>query len=196
MKAGIDLGGTKTEILVVDASGKELLRNRIATPKDHYKEIIDSITALIKNAEGYLEQECTIGICTPGSLSPTTNLLRNSNTVCLNSQSFKHDLETSLARQIRITNDANCFVLSEAIDGAAQDAITVFGVIVGTGVGAGLVVNKKVLMGANAIAGEWGHNSLPWPNDGELALTKLDNTDVLKHFYLAQDWRMIIRKLL
>ncbi|QMU62429.1 MAG: ROK family protein [Gammaproteobacteria bacterium] len=172
MKAGIDLGGTKIEILVIDDSGKELLRNRVATPKDNYQEIIDVITALIKNAEEYLEQECSIGICTPGSLSIKTGLLRNSNTVCLNGKPFEQDLEASLARQIRIANDANCFVLSEAIDGAAHNAKTVFGVIVGTGVGGGLVINKKVLIGANAIAGEWGHNPLPWSDDGELNLTK------------------------
>ena len=172
MKAGIDLGGTKIEILVISEDGKELLRDRAATPKDNYQKIIDAITALIKRAEDDLKQKCSIGICTPGSLSPTTGLLRNSNTTCLNGKSFKQDLEQSLAREIRMTNDANCFALSEAIDGAACDADSVFGVIVGTGTGGGLVVNKKVLMGVNAIAGEWGHNPLPWPDDGELELTK------------------------
>jgi len=172
IKLGVDLGGTKIEILVINDDGQELLRNRIATPKDNYQEIISAITELTKNAEEYLEQECSVGVCTPGSLSFDTGLLRNSNTVCLNGKPFKQDLEEALAKQIRIANDANCFALSEAIDGVAQNANSVFGVIVGTGTGAGLVVNKKVLMGANAIAGEWGHNPLPWPNDGELALTK------------------------
>ena len=163
---------------MISNDGEELFRDRVATPKDNYQKIIDVITALIKRAEDDLKQECSIGICTPGSLSPTTGLLRNSNTTCLNGKPFKQDLERSLAkefhitREIRIANDANCFALSEAVDGAAQDAESVFGVIVGTGTGGGMVVNKKVLMGANAIAGEWGHNPLPWPNDGELALTK------------------------
>jgi len=141
------------------------------TPKN-YQAIIDAITALIKRTENELKQECSIGICTPGSLSPATGLLRNSNTTCLNGKPFKKDLERSLSREIRMMNDANCFALSEAVDGAAQDADSVFGVIVGTGTGGGLVVNKKVLMGANAIAGEWGHNPLPWSGEGELALTK------------------------
>jgi len=172
MKAGIDLGGTKIEVLVIDDHGKELFRERIATPKDNYHKIIDEITGLAKLAEAKVEQKCSIGICTPGSLSPTTGLLRNSNTTCLNDKPFKQDLEKSLSKNIRIANDANCFALSEAIDGAAKDAATVFGVIVGTGTGGGLVVNRQILIGCNAVAGEWGHNPLPWPDDGELALTK------------------------
>lgn len=178
IRLGIDLGGTKTEVLVISDDGQELLRDRIATPAKNYQKIINAIITLIKDAEEHVNQECSIGICTPGSLSFATGLMRNSNTTCLNGQSFKQDLEQSLAkefhrtRKVRIANDANCFALSEAIDGAAQDANTVFGVIVGTGTGAGLVVNKKVLIGGNVIAGEWGHNSLPWPDDGELELTK------------------------
>jgi len=172
IRLGIDLGGTKIEVLVISDDGKELFRGRVATPKDSYQKILDVITALIKSAEESVRQECSIGICTPGSLSPATALLRNSNTSCLNGQPFKQDLEQSLCREIRMANDANCFVLSEAMDGAAQDAHTAFGVIVGTGTGGGLVVNKQVLIGNNAIAGEWGHNSLPWPDDGELNLTK------------------------
>lgn len=163
---------------MINENGQELLRNRIATPKDNYQNIIDTIIELIRCAEANVKQECSIGICTPGSLSPATDLLRNSNTACLNGKPFKQDLERALAkklqiiREIRIENDANCLALSESMDGAAQDANTVFGVIVGTGTGGGLVVDKKVLMGANAIAGEWGHNPLPWPNEGELELTK------------------------
>ena len=172
IRLGIDLGGTKIEVLVLSGNGKELLRDRVATPKENYQDIIDAITALIKSAEKDVKQVCSIGICMPGSLSPTTGLIRNSNTTCLNGKPFKLDLEKILNREIRIANDANCFVLSEAIDGAAQDASTVFGVIVGTGTGGGLVVNKQVLTGNNAIAGEWGHNPLPWSDDGELELTK------------------------
>jgi len=178
LKIGIDLGGTKIEILVLDADGKELIRKRVDTPSNDYQAIQEVIASLVFEAEQIVDQECTIGICTPGSLSPATSLLRNSNTTCLNEQPFKQDLERSLAnkfriaREIRIANDANCFALSEAIDGAAQNANTVFGVIVGTGTGGGLVINKQVLVGGNSIAGEWGHNPLPWPNDGELELTK------------------------
>ena len=158
--------------MAISDDGKELLRNRIATPKEDYHKIIVAIGTLIKNAEIELKHECTVGICTPGSLSPSTGLLRNSNTICMNGMPFKQDFEKHLGREISVANDANCFALSEAIDGAAQDADTVFGVIVGTGTGGGLVINKQVLMGTNAIAGEWGHNHLPWPDDGELELTK------------------------
>ena len=172
MKSGIDLGGTKIEVLVMSDGGQELFRDRVATPKDNYLNIIDAITKLALCAEDSVKEECSIGICTPGSISPTTGLLRNSNTICLNGKPFKQDLEETLGKEVRIANDANCFALSEAVDGAAQDADSVFGVIVGTGTGAGLVVNKKVLMGINIIAGEWGHNPLPWPDDGELELTK------------------------
>jgi fructokinase len=171
IRLGIDLGGTKIEILMLDHGGKELLRNRVPTPKQ-YEDIIGTISALVMSAEQGLSQKCSVGICTPGSLSPATGLLRNSNTTCMNGQPFKKDLENSLDKEIQMANDANCFALSEAIDGAAKGANSVFGVIVGTGTGGGLVVNKKVLMGANAIAGEWGHNPLPWPENGELELTK------------------------
>ena len=158
--------------MAINNNGEELLRDRITTPKNNYREIINVIASLVTDAKKKLKQEYSIGICTPGSLSPTTGLIRNSNTTCLNGKSFKEDLENCLKQEVRMTNDANCFALSEAIDGAAQDAKTVFGVIVGTGVGGGLVINKQVLTGKNFIAGEWGHNPLPWPSDGELALTK------------------------
>ena len=165
------MGGTKIEILVIDTHGEEKFRKRVATPQDDYAAIINAITALIVDVENELKQKCSIGICTPGSLSPASNLLRNSNSVCLNHKPFKQDLEKALGREIRISNDANCFALSEAMDGAAQQAKVVFGVIIGTGVGAGIVVNKQVLTGNNAIAGEWGHNPLPWPEADELAVT-------------------------
>ena len=149
-----------------------MLRKRIPTPKENYQAILNAITSLINEAEKKISTECTIGICTPGSLSPSSGLLRNSNSVCLNNKPFKQDLENAIGREIRMTNDANCFALSEAIDGAAQNANIVFGVIIGTGVGAGIVIDKKVLIGCNAIAGEWGHNPLPWPVQDELNLTK------------------------
>ncbi len=164
---GIDLGGTKTEIIALDASGTQLLRERRATPAHDYTAILDSIAALVTAAERRLGARGTVGVGTPGALSPASGLLRNSNTVCLNGKPLKTDLEARLARPIRIANDANCFALSEASDGAAAGAEVVFGVIIGTGAGAGIVVDGRVLNGRNAIAGEWGHNPLPWPNDDE-----------------------------
>ena len=149
-----------------------MLRKRIPTPKEDYQAILSAITSLVHESEEQLNLKCSIGIGTPGSLSPDSNLLRNSNSICLNGKPVKQDLEKILDREIRITNDANCFALSEAIDGAAKGARVVFGVIIGTGVGAGIVINKKVLVGCNAIAGEWGHNPLPWPVQEELNLTK------------------------
>ncbi len=147
---------------MLNDQGEEIFRNRIETPINNYQQSVQAISNLIQKTEAKLESSCSIGICTPGSISPTTGLLRNSNSVALNNQPFKQDLEKSLNREIRISNDANCFVLSEATDGAAHDAKIVFGVIMGTGVGAGIVIDKKVLTGKNLIAGEWGHNPLPW----------------------------------
>lgn len=167
MKLGIDLGGTKIEIIALDDNGKTLHRQRTATPQDNYKEIIETISSLVESTEVKLQQTGTLGICTPGAISPNSGLLRNSNSICLNGKPFKKDLEEILNREIAIANDANCFALSEAVDGVGQGASVVFGVIVGTGTGAGIVIDGKVLTGTNAIAGEWGHNPLPWPNDDE-----------------------------
>src|SRR5205823_641645 len=162
---GIDLGGTKTEIIALDETGQEVLRRRVATPRDDYQGALDVIAMLVRNAEAELGCRASIGIGTPGSVSPSTGLLRGSNSVCLNGKPIKTDLESLLGREVRITNDANCFALSEATDGAARGAEIVFGAILGTGVGAGVVVRGNVLVGANAIAGEWGHNPLPWSMD-------------------------------
>jgi fructokinase len=167
IRFGIDLGGTKTEIVALDDAGRELLRRRVATPKSDYQGILDQIAALVRDAEGQLGSPGSVGIGTPGSLSRATGLLRGSNSVCLNGKPIKADLEALLGREVRITNDANCFALSEATDGAGQGAEVVFGVILGTGVGAGIVVRGRVLTGPNAIAGEWGHNPLPWPSGTE-----------------------------
>lgn len=167
MKLGIDLGGTKIEIIALDETGEALHRKRIATPQNDYQATLQVIKELVDYAEAKLQKIDTLGICTPGAISPQSGLLRNSNSVCLNGKPFKEDLEALLSKKISIANDANCFALSEAVDGAAKEAESVFGVIVGTGVGAGIVINGKVLMGANAIAGEWGHNPLPWPNEDE-----------------------------
>jgi len=167
LRLGIDLGGTKTEIIALDAEGRELARRRVATVPDDYAQTIATVVALVAAIERELGARGRVGIGTPGSLSRDTGLLRNSNSVWLNGRPLKTDLEAALGREIRIENDANCFTLSEAHDGAGQGASVVFGVILGTGVGGGIAVHGEVLRGANAIAGEWGHNPLPWPREGE-----------------------------
>ncbi len=167
MKLGIDLGGTKIEIIALDDYGNIQLRQRVDTPQQNYQATLQAIHALIQQTEAILKQSGSIGICTPGAISPATGLLKNSNSICLNGQPFQQDLEKLLQRKIRISNDANCFALSEAIDGAAKGANIVFGVIIGTGTGAGIIINQQPLLGANAIAGEWGHNPLPWANQEE-----------------------------
>ena len=167
LRIGVDLGGTKIEIIALAQDGRELLRRRIATPRDDYRAILDAVAALVHDAETKLADRGTVGIGTPGSISRATGLLRGSNSVCLNGKPIKADLEALLGREVPITNDANCFALSEATDGAAAGAEVVFGVILGTGVGGGIVVRGYVLTGPNAIAGEWGHNPLPWPKDDE-----------------------------
>ena len=167
VRFGIDLGGTKTEIVALAPDGRELLRRRVATPRDNYRATLDALVRLVSEAERELSVTGTVGLGTPGSISRATGLLRGSNSVCLNGQPIKRDLEALLDREIRITNDANCFALSEAIDGAGRGARVVFGAILGTGVGGGIVVDGRVLDGPNAIAGEWGHNPLPWPKDDE-----------------------------
>ena len=170
VRIGIDLGGTKTEIIAIDDDGGERLRRREPTPHNDYDAILTLVASLVADAEkacGVRAGEGRVGIGTPGSLSRATGLLRGSNSVCLNGMPVKRDLEARLGRTIAMANDANCFALSEATDGAGRAAGVVFGVILGTGVGGGIVVNGRPLEGRNAIGGEWGHNPLPWPNDDE-----------------------------
>jgi fructokinase len=167
LRLGIDLGGTKTEIIALDADGSECLRRRVATPGS-YAGVLDMLATLVAEAEGELGQRGSIGIGTPGAPSAVDGRLKNSNSVCLNGQPLLRDLRARLGRPVTMSNDANCFVLSEATDGAAAGDAVVFGVIIGTGTGAGIAVHGRVLTGANAIAGEWGHNPLPWPGTGEL----------------------------
>jgi fructokinase len=167
LKIGIDLGGSKTEIAVFDARGSERLRLREATPAGDYAATLRLIARMVDDAERFIGATTTVGIGTPGALSPSTGLMRNSNSVCLNQQPLQQDLQRVLGREVRIANDANCFALSETVDGAAVGAASVFGVIIGTGVGGGIVINGRVVDGPNAIGGEWGHNSLPWPEDNE-----------------------------
>jgi predicted NBD/HSP70 family sugar kinase len=160
-RIGIDLGGTKIEIIALASDGHQLLRRRVATPQGDYAATVDTVAALVRNAERKLGQHATVGVGAPGSISRLTGCLRNSNSACLNGQPLKRDLESALGRPIRLANDANCFAVSEAIDGAGAGAESLFGVILGTGVGGGVVVHSQLLIGANAIAGEWGHSPLP-----------------------------------
>ncbi|WP_457669002.1 ROK family protein [Thiolapillus sp.] len=168
MLAGVDLGGSKIEALLLDETGAELLRIRQPTPAGDYRATLQTIHDLHRELESRAGQQLKLGIGTPGSPSPETGLMRNANSTCLNGQPLQQDLEQLLERPVRMANDADCFTLSEAVDGAASDADIVFGVIIGTGTGGGICVNKKLLHGANAITGEWGHNPLPWPRAEEL----------------------------
>lgn len=164
---GIDLGGTKIEIIALDEEGREVVRRRRPTPRD-YEGTLDTIAAMVHEVEAETGRgEGTLGISHPGAVSPATQLMKNANATWLNGQPFDRDLQRRLGRSIAFANDANCLALSEATDGAGAGFGVVFAVIIGSGVGGGVVVNGKVLTGANAIAGEWGHNPLPWPTDGE-----------------------------
>jgi fructokinase len=167
MRIGVDLGGTKIEAILIDDEGKEVARVRIATPKDDAQAIVAAVASLVKNLEIRYGANATVGVGTPGAISPSTGFLKNSNTICLNGWPIDRMLREALGREVRVANDANCFALSEAIDGSAADGRTMFGVILGTGVGGGVVVDRRLLVGPNAIAGEWGHNPLPWPKPDE-----------------------------
>ncbi len=167
MQIGIDLGGTKIEGIALDATGRELARQRVSTPRA-YDLTIAAIVALVARLESATGQRGTVGIGIPGAVVPETGLVKNANSVWLIGQPLGADLATRLDREIRLDNDANCFALSEASDGAAAGAEVVFGVIMGTGVGGGIVVRGRGLTGPNLIAGEWGHNPLPWPQPDEL----------------------------
>ena len=168
MRFGLDLGGTKMEAVLLNKAGEIVWRQRRPTPSENYEAIIETIAELVGEADRESTQEISIGIGMPGSLSPKTGLVRNSNTQCLNGRPIQQDLESKLARQVRLANDANCFALSEATDGAGAGAQSVFGVIIGTGCGGGLVFNGELQNGANSIGGEWGHNPLAAPRAEEL----------------------------
>lgn len=167
MRIGIDLGGTKTEAIGLSNSGAELFRKRVATPRDDYDEIVSTIVSLVDEAEHAIGRRAHVGIGMPGSLSKSTGLIKNANTTCLIGRPFDRDVENAIGRPVRIQNDANCFALSEAVDGAAKNSNVVFGVIIGTGTGGGVVIDRRVIDGRNGVAGEWGHNPLPWPRDDE-----------------------------
>jgi fructokinase len=166
-RIGIDLGGTKIEILLLGPDGSELLRERIETPSG-YDTTLTGIAALVRAAEARIGVTASVGIGIPGVISPATGLVKNANSIALNGHRFDHDISQALGRPVRVENDANCFALSEASDGAGAGQPVVFGVIVGTGVGGGIVVHGKVIQGPHRVAGEWGHNPLPWPQPSEL----------------------------
>jgi len=167
MRTGIDLGGTKIEIIAMDEDDCVIYQQRASTPQGDYEATLETIAQLVFTLEEKIESSTTIGMGTPGAISQKTGRLKNSNSTCLNNRQLKQDLENLLERKIRTSNDANCFALSEATDGAASGASSMFGVIIGTGTGAGIVIDHKILEGANRIAGEWGHNPLPWPGKDE-----------------------------
>jgi fructokinase len=164
-RIGIDLGGTKIEALVLDADGREVFRKRVPAPRERYEATVEAVAALVGEAG-----EGTVGVGIPGALSPATGLVKNANSTRLIGHAFKEDLERAIGREVRMMNDANCFALSEAVDGAGAGAAVVFGVILGTGVGGGVVVRGEARSGINAIAGEWGHNPLPLPTPQDLPL--------------------------
>lgn len=170
LRIGVDLGGTKIEIIALAVDGGELLRRRVATPQGDYSATLRAVAALVAAVENELGRRGTVGVGIPGAESQASARIKNANSTCLIGQPLRTDLEALLQREVRLANDANCFALSEARDGAGRQVEVVFGVILGTGVGGGIVVRGHVLSGANAIAGEWGHNPLPLPGPADLPL--------------------------
>jgi len=167
MRIGIDLGGTKIEGIAIDHHGSEQHRLRVATPRGAYAAIVRAVTSVVESLETAVGERGTVGVGIPGAMSPATGLVKNANTIELIGHPLDKDLSKALAREVRVANDANCFALSEATDGAGAGCQVVFGVIAGTGLGGGIVVGGRVLTGAHAIAGEWGHNPLAWPRHDE-----------------------------
>ncbi|HDS1152604.1 TPA: fructokinase [Pluralibacter gergoviae] len=168
MRIGIDLGGTKTEVIALSDRGEALYRHRLPTPRDDYRQTIEVIARLVEAAEKETGQRGSVGIGIPGAISPFSGRVKNANSTWLNGQPFDKDLSRRLDREVRIANDANCLAVSEAVDGAAAGAQTVFAVIIGTGCGAGVALGGRAHIGGNATAGEWGHNPLPWMDADEL----------------------------
>lgn len=167
MRIGVDLGGTKIEVVALSPAGNVLERRRVPTPRGDYEGTLEVIASLVTGLERDLGEQGTVGVGMPGAISPATGLVKNANSTWLIGRRFQEDLSRVLGRPVRCANDANCLALSEAVDGAGAGANVVFGVILGTGVGGGLVVHGQVVVGGNAIAGEWGHNPLPWPSEEE-----------------------------
>jgi fructokinase len=167
MRLGIDLGGTKIACAVLDDAGQIVWERRTPTPRDDYDATVGAMAALVAGAERDLGTSCTVGVGMPGAISPAPGLVKNANSTWLNGRALQPDLERAMGRPVRLANDANCLAVSEAVDGAAAGANVVFAVIAGTGTGGGIFSNGGLVTGANAIAGEWGHNPLPWPGDDE-----------------------------
>lgn len=168
MRIGIDLGGTKIEVIALSASGETLFRHRVGTPRDDYQRTLEAIAGLVRLAEEKTGEQGSVGVGIPGTLSPYTQRVKNANSTWLNGQPLDKDLQKILNREVRIANDANCLAVSEAVDGAAAGSQTVFAVIIGTGCGAGVALNGLAHIGGNGNAGEWGHNPLPWMDEDEL----------------------------
>jgi fructokinase len=168
MRIGVDLGGTKIEAVVLDGTGDVLIRRRRATPAESYAETLRAVVDLVNDLEAALGERASVGVAAPGALSAHTGRIKNANSTQLIGERLDVDLSEALDRQVRLANDANCFALSESVDGAARGARVVFGAILGTGVGGGIVVEGRLLTGLQSIAGEWGHNPLPWPKAREL----------------------------
>jgi fructokinase len=167
MRIGVDMGGTKIEAIALDDDGRECARRRIATPAGDYQATVTAVAGLVADIRETVGPVPGIGVGIPGTISPATGLVKNANSTCLIGHPLDRDLEAALGCPVVLANDANCFVMSEAADGAAAGADVVFGVILGTGVGGGIIVRGRSMGGPNAIAGEWGHNPLPWPNDAD-----------------------------
>ena len=189
LKLGIDLGGSKIEIIALDES-RQILRRRAPTPKGDYQKTIAVIASLVEDCERELGQQGSLGVGIPGTRSPDHGRIKNANSQCLIGQDLQADLERRLQRPVRLANDADCFALSEARDGAGAGAASVFGVILGTGVGGGLVVHQRLLSGPNAIAGEWGHNPLPWrrTEDGPARRCYCGKDDCIETFLSGPGW--------
>jgi fructokinase len=169
VRIGIDLGGTKIEVAALGHGGQELTRHRIPTPRSSYQDVIRAIAALVRDVESRLERHGTVGLAIPGIVSPVSGLVKNANSTQLLGHPLDRDVQEAIGRKVRVANDANCFAISEANDGAAAGCEVVFGIIAGTGVGGGIAIAGRPLVGAHSIAGEWGHNPLPWPSAEEFA---------------------------
>ena len=160
-RIGVDVGGTKIEAIALDAQGRELARRRVPSPSNDYRAVVDEVRRLVLELESNLGRTASVGVGSPGALSRATGLIKNANSTALNGHPFGRDLSEALGREVRIENDANCFALSEATDGTGAGHGLVFGVILGTGVGGGFVHERRLWVGPNSIAGEWGHNEMP-----------------------------------
>ncbi|MCE9685085.1 fructokinase [Shewanella sp. AS16] len=183
MRMGVDLGGTKIELVALCDEGRELYRKRVPTPRE-YQATLDAVTTLVLDAEASLGITGTVGVGIPGVVSPFSGLVKNANSTWINGHPLDLDLGARLNREVRVANDANCFAVSEAVDGAAAGKGVVFGVIIGTGCGAGIAINGKVHGGGNGIGGEWGHNPLPWMTAAEFNSTSCfcGNKDCIETF--------------